>query len=131
MDKDYSFTGYNKDLKEFSRNLRKNMTEQERKLWFCFLKDYPIKFVRQRSLGSYIADFYCSKAKIIIEIDGSKHYTKEGMEYDTIRTEQIKQLGVTVLRFSNFDVDTNFEGVCLMIDKEISLKLGCKRFYEE
>ncbi len=131
MEKDYSFTGYNKSLKELSRNLRKNMTEHERKLWFCFLKDYPVKFVRQRSLGPYIADFYCSKAKMIIEIDGSQHYTQKGMEYDSIRTEQIEQLGVTVLRFSNYDINTNFEGVCLKIDKEVSLKIGCQRFYEE
>ena len=115
--KDYDYTGYNKNLKENARNLRKNMTEQERKLWFCFLREYPVKFVRQRPIGSYIADFYCSEAKLIIELDGSQHYSEEGKRHDDNRTYVINQLGVQVLRFSNYDVDTNFNGVCFEIDR--------------
>ncbi len=122
--KDYKFTGYNHKLKEQSRELRKNMTEQEKRLWFCFLKEYPIKIYRQRVIGNYIADFYCSKAKIVIEIDGSQHYTDEGMSYDENRTNVINDFGVKVIRFSNYDVNTNFEGVCMEIDKVISGKMG-------
>lgn len=122
--KNYKFTGYNHKLKEQSRELRKNMTEQEKRLWYCFLKEYPIKIYRQRVIGSYIADFYCSKAKIVIEIDGSQHYTDEGLNYDENRTNTINDFGVEVIRFSNYDVNTNFEGVCMEIDKAISGKMG-------
>ena len=122
--KDYKFTGYNYNLKEQSRELRKNMTEQEKRLWFCFLKDYPIKIYRQRAIKNYIVDFYCSKAKIAIEIDGSQHYFEDGMKYDDRRTTVINELDIEVIRFSNYDVNTNFEGVCMEIDKVISGKLG-------
>ncbi len=122
--KDYKFTGYNHKLKEQSRELRKNMTEQEKRLWFCFLKEYPIKIYRQRVIGNYIADFYCSKAKIVIEIDGSQHYSDEGMNYDERRTNAINDFGIEVIRFSNYDVNTNFEGVCMEIDKVISDRMG-------
>ena len=127
--KNNDFTGYNSKLKEQSKTLRKNMTEQERRLWYCFLRKYPIKIYRQRTIGSYIADFYCSKAKIVIEIDGSQHYTDEGMNYDENRTVAINEFGVEVIRFSNYDVDTNFEGVCLEIDREICERLWIDRFY--
>ena len=119
-----NFTGYNNKHKEQSRKLRKNMTEQERRLWYCFLRKYPIKVYRQRTIGSYIADFYCSKAKIVIEIDESQHYTDEGMNYDENRTIAINEFGVEVIRFSNYDVNTNFEGVCMEIDKVISDRMG-------
>ncbi len=126
---DYKFTGYNGELKENARKLRKNMTEQERRLWYCFLKDYPIKIYRQRVIGSYIADFYCSKAKVAIEIDGSQHYMDKGMEYDEYRTQAINEFGVEVIRFSNYDVNTNFDGVCLEIDNKICQVLGKDTFY--
>ena len=115
--KDYNYTGYNINLKENARNLRKSMTDQERRLWFCFLRNYPVKFVRQRPIGSYIADFYCSEAKLIIELDGSQHYSEEGVIHDENRTYVINKLGVQVIRFSNYDVDTNFHGVCYEIDR--------------
>ena len=127
--KDKNFTGYNQKLKEKARELRKDMTEQERHLWYCFLKDYPIKIYRQRVIGNYIVDFYCSKAKVVIEIDGSQHYTDEGIDYDDYRTEMIEEFGIKVIRFSNYDVNTNFEGVCLEIDREICERLGIDRFY--
>ena len=126
--KDYEFTGYNNKHKNQSRELRKNMTEQERRLWYCFLKNYPIKIYRQRVIGNYIADFYCSKAKMVIEIDGSQHFTGEGMNYDSYRTQAINEFGVSVLRFSNYDINVNFEGVCLTIDREICDKLGINTF---
>ena len=118
-DKDYEYTGYNSKLKENSRKLRKSMTEQERRLWFCFLREYPVRFVRQRPIAAYIADFYCSDAKLVIEVDGSQHYSEEGLSYDDNRTYVINQYGVEVLRFSNYDVDKNFAGVCYEIDKAV------------
>ena len=123
-DKNYNYTGYNKNLKEASRKLRKEMTPQERHLWFVFLKNHPIKFVRQRPIYKFVADFYCSKAKLVIEIDGSQHYTQDGIEYDKIRSDIINVFGVRVIRFSNYDIDKNFEGVCEEINKVIAEQLS-------
>ena len=95
------------------------MTRQERHLWYSFLKKYPVKFYRQRVIDHYIADFYCSKAKLIIELDGSQHYTDEGREYDRIRTDILERYGLEVMRFSNSDIDRNFAAVCDTIDKKV------------
>ena len=110
-------TKYNPELKEAARNLRKNMTKQEKHLWYDFLRNYPIKFYRQRVIDKYIVDFYCSSAKLVIELDGSQHYNEDGMKYDHIRTEKIEQYGLQVIRFTNTDIDKNFEGVCKEIDR--------------
>lgn len=123
MAKDFTFTGYNKNLKENARNLRKNMTPQEQKLWYLFLKDYKPRFNRQKIIASYIADFYCSKAKLVIEVDGGQHYTEEGTMNDENRTSVINTYGVKVIRFSNNDVNTNFYWVCEIIDKEVKSRL--------
>ena len=122
--KDYGFTGYNRNLKEASQKLRKEMTPQEKHLWYDFLKNYPIQFYRQRPIYKFIADFYCAKAKLVIEIDGSQHYSKEGMEYDELRSEIINKFGVDVIRFSNNDIEHNFEGVCMIIDKTVNERIG-------
>ncbi len=114
---------YNYFLSETARELRKNMTPQEKHLWYGFLKNYPIKLYRQRAIGSYIADFYCAKVKLVIEIDGSQHYTEEVKSYDDNRTKAFNSFGIDVIRFSNYDINTNFEGVCTEIDKEISKRL--------
>ena len=119
MDKDFEFTGYNKKLKENSQKLRKEMTPQERHLWYDFLKNYPIRFNRQRPIGNYIVDFYSSKAKLAIEIDGSQHYEDKNKKEDEERTRIIKSYGIDVIRFSNYDINTNFEGVCMEIDRVI------------
>ena len=126
MDKDYKYTGYNPKSKEKARILRKNMTPQEKKLWYGFLRDYPVKFYRQRSIDVYIVDFYCSKANLVIEIDGSQHYTTDGMEYDIIRTEILEQYSLEVIRFSNWDIDNKFNIVCTCIDKKVKEKTGKK-----
>lgn len=110
---------YNKNLIENAKSLRKNMTKQEKHLWYDFLKLYNIKIIRQRTIGSYIVDFYCASAKLAIEIDGSQHYSEEGIQHDIGRTENLNTLGVKVLRFSNRDIDTNFNGVCTTIHNEI------------
>ena len=116
------FTSYNSVLKNNSRSLRKNMTKQERKLWYNFLKDYKIRFNRQRPIVEYIVDFYCSKAKLIIEIDGGQHYYEDVKLYEYKRTQFFESLGLKIIRFSNLDIDTNFEGVCYCIDKEVNIQ---------
>ena len=117
---------YSYVLSEVARELRKNMTPQEKHLWYDFLRKYPVRFYRQRPIGSYIADFYCAKAKLVIEIDGSQHYTEEGKRYDGNRTEAFNRFGIDVIRFSNYDININFEGVCVEIDKEISKRLNVR-----
>ncbi len=109
----------NPSLKNVARLLRKRMTRQERHLWYDYLKDYPCRFYRQRILGDHIADFYCSRAGLVVELDGSSHYKPENVIRDGIRTERLGEFGLTVLRISNYDVDTNFEGVCLYIDRTV------------
>jgi very-short-patch-repair endonuclease len=106
----------NINLKFNSQNLRKNMTKEERHLWHDFLKTYAVQFNRQKVIGNYIIDFYCDKAKLVIEIDGSQHYEDSEISYDKERTEYLNQLGLKVLRFTNIDINKNFNGVCETID---------------
>ncbi len=107
---------YNRSNIPLAKKLRKNMTPWERKLWYEFLRDYPVRFQRQKAIDNYISDFYCVKAKLIIELDGGWHYTPEQAEYDKIRTNTLNRMGFRVLRFSNLDIDRNFHGVCTHID---------------
>ncbi len=111
-----TFHPRNDDLIQNARNLRKNMTKEERHLWYDFLRDYPIRFRRQEIIGNYIADFYCSGASLIIELDGSQHCEDAAMIKDLRRTEYFESIGLQVLRFSNLDVMRNFRGVCEAID---------------
>ena len=115
---------HNKSLVSNARNLRKNMTREERHLWYDFLRSYPIKFLRQKILGKYIVDFYCAEAKLIVEIDGSQHYEDKGMEYDTERTAYLEQYDVRVLRIPNNEVNQNFSGVCEYIDLAVKQSLS-------
>ena len=114
---------YNKSNVNLSRVLRKNMTRHEKKLWYMFLNKYPIKFQRQKPIGNYIADFYCAKAKLIIELDGSGHYMPHQMLKDRIRTERLEQMDLTVIRIDNRDIDNNFYNVCEYIDSFIKSSL--------
>ena len=102
-----------------ARTLRKNMTKEERHLWYDFLRDYPVRFLRQKVIDRYIADFYCSEAKLIIELDGSQHCEPQALEYDRMRTEYLQKQGFLVLRFSNSDVMTQFRAVCETIDTAV------------
>ena len=111
--------GKNNNLLEAAKELRRRMTPQERHLWYDFLKTYPVKIYRQRIINNFIADFYCHQARLVIELDGSQHYTEDGLAYDAERTAILEKYGIEVLRFSNRDVDDNFQGVCLMIDMTI------------
>ena len=115
---------HNKNIVPFAKELRKNMTKEERHLWYDFLREYPVKFTRQKVLGKYIADFYCAKASIVIELDGSQHYEDFGLLNDEKRTEYLEQYGIRVIRLSNVDVLKNFEGVCMHIDNAIRQSLS-------
>ena len=115
---------YNKANIPLAKALRKNMTPWERKLWYEFLRNYPVRFQRQKAIGNYIADFYCAKARLVIELDGGEHYTAAQTEKDMFRTNELKAMNLTVFRICNLDIDQNFSGVCETIDlmvKNLSL----------
>ena len=114
---------YNKNNIHLAKNLRKNATPQENHLWYDFLSQYEIKFQRQKAIDNFIADFYCHKAKLIIEIDGSQHYTEYGKRKDEFRTEILEGYNLKVIRFTNEQIDTNFRGVCQYIDKIVKASL--------
>ena len=99
-------------LLQHSREMRHTMTKQERHLWFDFLMALPQTVRRQKVFGSYIVDFYIASNKLVIELDGSQHYEDAGKEYDFRRDAYLKNRGLTILRYANSDVDTNFRGVC-------------------
>ena len=114
---------YNGNLVPYARDLRKNATRQEKHLWYNYLCEYPVRFQRQKTIDGFIVDFYCHKARLIIEIDGSQHYSDEGMAYDKDRTAILNRYNLIVQRFSNNDIDKNFEGVCIQIDKIVKERL--------
>lgn len=107
---------HNATLTEHARSLRKAMTPEERRLWYTFLKTYPVRFLRQKVIDNYIADFYCHQARLVIELDGSQHYRDEGLLKDSLRTENIESRGLTVLRIPNNVLNTRFREVCEYID---------------
>ena len=102
----------NPQLKANAQKLRREMTKEERRLWYDFLKRLPITVNRQKVIGHSIVDFYCASAKLAIELDGSQHYEDAGLESDRERDHALSQLGITVVRYSNDDVNRNFDGVC-------------------
>ena len=108
---------------KLAKALRKNMTPWERKLWYDFLRTYPVRFQRQKAIGNYIADFYCAKAQLVIELDGGGHYEPEAQCRDDARTKELEKYGLKVLRLCNLDIDRNFEGVCAFIDMEVQKRL--------
>ena len=114
---------YNKKNIPLAKNLRKNATPQERHLWYDFLSTYTPRFQRQKAIGDFIADFYCDKARLVIEIDGSQHYSPSGQKQDTFRTEILKSHGLKVIRFANTHINTNFQGVCEYIDAVVKASL--------
>ncbi len=107
---------HNKQLVPLARALRKNMTKEERRLWYDFLRDYPVRFSRQKVLGRYITDFYSAEAKLIIELDGSQHYEDENIRKDARRTEFLEAYGLRIIRVANNEITENFDGVCDYID---------------
>ena len=115
---------YNKELIPNAKALRKNMTKEEKHLWYDFLRDYPIKFSRQKVLGHYIADFYSATAKLVIELDGSGHFTEEGEQYDKERTAFLEQYDLTIIRITNLELQRNFNGVCEYINQIVKQSLN-------
>ena len=115
---------HNSNLTSRAQTLRKNMTKEERRLWYEYLHDYPYRFRRQVTFGNYILDFYCAAARLAVELDGSQHYEPAERLYDERRTEYLNSLGIRVLRFSNLDVLRNLHGVCQQIDRTISERIG-------
>ncbi len=112
-----------KDKLEKARTLRREMTPHERKLWYLFLRSYPIKIFKQRIIGQYIVDFYCAPAKLVIEVDGSQHYEPQEAAYDDRRTVYLSSLGLKVLRYSNREIDREFSAVCEQIDRTINERM--------
>ena len=110
----------NKNLTSISKALRKQMTKEEKHLWYDFLKELPITVNRQKVIGNYVVDFYCASAKIVIELDGSQHYDEQAREKDKERDEYLRGLGIKVLRYLNYDFNRRFEGVCADILKHIN-----------
>lgn len=118
---------HNKAIVPLAKTLRKNMTKEERHLWYDFLRSYPIRFSRQKVLGKYIADFYSAQAKLVIELDGSQHYEERCEQKDKERTEYLEQYGVNVLRIPNNWVNQQFNEVCEYIDHYMKRSLRSQR----
>lgn len=114
---------YNKNNITLAKNLRKNATPQENHLWYDFLSKYEVRFQRQKAIDNFIADFYCHKAKLVIEIDGLQHYTEQGRQKDELRTEFLEGYNLKVIRFTNRQIDTKFRGVCEYIDAVVKASL--------
>ena len=115
---------YNKQLIPLAKHLRREMTKEERHLWYDFLRYYPVRFSRQKVLGKYIADFYSAEAKLVIELDGSQHYEIDEMENDVDRTAFLEEYGLRVIRIPNNEVTGNFRGVCEYIDVAVKQSLS-------
>ena len=119
---------HNKRLTVYARQLRKTMTKEERKLWYEFLRECPVRFLRQKVIGQYIVDFYCAQAGLILEIDGGQHYEEENLIQDRLRSMVLTQYGLEVLRFTNLEVKENFFGVCEAIELRLKTRLEEKKY---
>ena len=117
---------HNKKLVPYARQLRKNMTPQERRLWYEFLSGYPVRFQRQKIIGKYIVDFYCAKAALVVEIDGGQHFDSEGLAHDAERTAFLKKCGLQVIRIPNNEFGSHFYEVCEFIDNKVKEIIGEK-----
>ena len=115
---------HNKELTSRARELRQNMTKEERRLWYDFLREYPVPFSRQKVLGRYIVDFYCAQAQLVIELDGSQHFEPEAMAKDANRTSFLADYGLAVIRIPNNEISQNFAGVCEYIDQAVKQSLS-------
>ena len=111
------------ELTPRAKELRKNMTPEERRLWYDFLRGYPVRFLRQKVIGGYIVDFYCASAKIVIELDGAQHDTQEGAEYDEERDKLISAWGIEVVRVPNVLIRESFEETCRYIDQIVKARV--------
>ena len=115
---------HNAKLTSFAKQLRKNMTKEERHLWYDFLRGHPGRFTRQKVLGNYIADFYSAQAKLIIELDGSQHFEPSEKQKDQKRTDFLEGYGLKIIRIPNNAVNENFRGVCDFLENKIAQSLS-------
>ena len=115
---------HNKNIVPLAKELRKNMTPEEKHLWYDLLRTYPVKFSRQKVIGNYIVDFYCAKANLVIELDGSHHGLEKETEKDEKRTEYLESLGLEVVRIPNYEIRDNFLYVCRYIDSLVEKSLS-------
>ena len=116
---------YGSKLTEKAKELRKNMTKEEKHLWYDYLSKHKVKFYRQRPIDDYyIVDFFSLQAKLVIEIDGSQHYEDEGLRKDEIRDRYLNKIGLRVVRIQNIDINQNFEGVCEYLDRVIAEQMS-------
>ena len=116
----------NHSLTGISKVLRRNMTEEEKRLWYDCLKNMPQTVNRQKVIGKYIVDFYCASADLVIELDGNQHATDEGLARDKVRDEFLNSLGLYVLRIGNYEINTNFNGVCEVVEAIINERVALK-----
>jgi very-short-patch-repair endonuclease len=120
---------YNRQLVEKAKELRKNMTPAEKKLWYGYLRMFKFRILRQRPINNFIVNLFCAQLRLLIEVDGESHFTDEGKDYDWERTQILEGYGLKVLRFSNDEVLQDWEGVCRRIEEEIPptplKKQGC------
>lgn len=121
---------YRKSQIPLARKLRKDMTSYEKHLWYDFLRDYPVRFQRQKAIGRYIADFYCAKAGLIVELDGSGHYEEKQEHYDMERTAYLERMGLHVLRFTNLEIAHQFKDVCEFIHNNVEKYRGVPTDFE-
>ena len=115
---------HNPKIVPTAKMLRKNMTKEERHLWYDYLRTHPARFSRQKVLGRYIADFYSAQAKLVVELDGGGHYTEEAKQYDNERTAFLEAYGLKVICVPNNEVNSNFRGVCDYIDMMVEQSLS-------
>lgn len=117
---------YNKNMIPRAKALRQPMTKQERRLWYDFLSGYFPRFQRQKTIGSYIVDFYCHEAKLAVELDGAQHYEENAKGYDAVRSEFLHAAGIEVLRFPNAAVEQDFAGVCSIVERRVKQRMKAK-----
>ena len=118
---------HNFKLTNNAKTLRRNMTKEERRLWYDFLKSLPFTVNRQKVIDNYIVDFYCAQAKTIIELDGSQHYVDEGLKSDALRDAYFAELGIKVLRSSNAEINVQFDRVCTDILQNLTARASEKK----
>ena len=115
---------HNRQLVPLAKQLRKEMTKEERHLWYDYLRSYPVRFSRQKVLGKYIADFYSAEARLVIELDGSQHYENVNIAKDAQRTAFLENYGLSIIRIPDNEVNRNFRGVCEYIDAAVKQSLS-------
>ena len=118
---------YDSRMKPEAQKLRREMTAQEKHLWYDFLRTYPVQFRRQKQFGSFIVDFYCAAARLVVEVDGAPHFTEQGLAYDRERTWYLESLGLKVIRFSNSSIEQQFETVCGNIHEIVRGRLSTEQ----